>query len=62
MRRLHPGCLDSDPSDQSVVPMSSFDRRQTRKKKKKKKKNEDEDEGNSKEDDDDVEGDDGYSE
>jgi hypothetical protein len=61
MRRLHPGCLDSDPSDQSVVPMSSFDRRQTRKKKKKK-KNEDEDEGNSKEDDDDVEGDDGYSE
>jgi hypothetical protein len=34
MSRIHPKCPDSDPSDRRVLPMSSFDKCQTRKKRK----------------------------
>jgi hypothetical protein len=56
MRRIHPQCPDSDPSDHSVVVDLSLRREPAEE------EDEEEDQGDGKKDDDDGRDDDGYSE
>ena len=57
MSRIHPECLDSDPSDRSVAADVLLRREPDEEED----EEEEEDEGDRKEDDEDEDGDDGYS-